>query len=271
MTFQSTICLAVFLFAQGTFPVFAQAAEQPQSPQAVATLFLDARNRGDWKAAIQLVDPENIKQLQPYAVTMFQDEGRRKNIFRKYFVGHDTISEEVRYLPHRLLVGNYMEMLSLMRSSRQGVPLILGHQILGSFQETPELVSVVAREQVRSMGVEYENRLLVSLRKVANSWYVRIDEEVFLAQVLFPLARDIHAGKTGETVSLDLRFLKHDKRMAAFAAAARRMSLDRFVKYEFAVGDDEGLAKDLRLIASAFGIGHRTSFVEEGKPTGTQQ
>lgn len=262
VNFQQTICALLFFVGQLGFSLPVQAALESHTPEAVANAYLHARQGSDWAAALGHIAPDHIATLYPQAMTVFADEGKKKNILRKYFLGADVTAEPLRSVQKNALVGSYLELLGMLKGGRSGLTEFSGFKILNTFMETPEVANIVIRENARYMGMDYQTSSVLRLKQVGQRWYVLIDDEIFWTQVSAAQARQVHEGKEYRTVSIDLRPMTHAQRMAAFMTTARKMMSDRFVKYEIVVGTDAELSSELREIATIFNLHYRIQFVE---------
>ena len=262
VNFQQTICALLIFVGQLGFSLPVQAAPEPDTPEAVAKVYLHARQGADWAAAVGHIAPDHIATLHPQAMTVFADEGKKNNILRKYFLGADVTAGSLRSVQKHALVGSYLELLGLLKGGRSGLTEFFGFKILNTFMENPEVANVVIRENARYMGMDYQTSSVLRLKQIGQRWYVLIDDEIFWTAVSTVQARQMHAGKKYHTVSIDLRPLTHDQRMGAFRTAARNMMSDRFVKYEIVVGTHVELSSELREIATIFDLHYRIQFVE---------
>lgn len=255
-------CTLLILSSNLIFPMLAHSAPAAQTPEEVATLFLQARQRADWKGALEFVSSEEVEKLHPYALTVFEDEGKKRNILRKFFLGAEVTSDAVRTLPHKALVGSYLEFLHLLRSSRSGTTEFLGFRQLNSFMEGPDLANVVVRENASYLGAEYQTSSIIRLRRIAQRWYASIEEEIFLSEVTKAQARRMLENGTYRFFSIDLRPMTHEQRMVAFNTALKKLSFDRSIKYELVVGKNTDLSAELKQIATILNLHYRIEFVE---------
>ena len=56
--------------------------------------------------------------------------------------------------------------------------------------------------------------------------------------------------------------MTHDQRMVAFTTAIKKLSVDRWIKYELVVGKNTELSAELKQIATIFNLHYRIEFVE---------
>jgi hypothetical protein len=254
-------CVLLILAAQFIFPLMARAATKPQTPQEVATLYLQARQRADWKGAMEYVASDQIERLHPYALKVFEDEGK-KNIFRKFFLGAEVTSDSVRTLPHRTVVGSYLGLVNLLQSSRSGSTELLDFQQLNSFNETPDLINIVVRENASVMGAQHQITSVLRLRRLEQRWYVAIDERIFEAELTSEQARRMLASGPYRTLSIDLRPMTRDQRIVSFMTVVQALLSDRWIKYQLVVGRDTNLTSELRQFATVLNVHYRIEFDE---------
>lgn len=157
--------VTLILFTALMLPVTAQAKLASQ----VVADYYNALKRGNYAAAATYFDKSALKEFRQMMGFVNQQSANRVNAFYKAFFGPEATRTSVEALSDQdyfsVFLSKYMS-----EAQKQGSVDFKSIKIIGEVREGSELVHVVARNNVSSIGIQIEVMEVISLKKRGKRW-----------------------------------------------------------------------------------------------------
>ena len=145
----------------------AEGVPEEETPESVASRYMEAMRRGDWATCARLMHPEALRQLkQMFRPIVLAEPTRQVGIT---FFNVRTAAEYERLSAEQALE-RLMRGVTQMTPELRSAMATSQFELIGHVREAPDLAHVVYRMKVTTQGIGMTKTTVMSLRKSGANW-----------------------------------------------------------------------------------------------------